>query len=208
MAESYFKYDFRAFIFYKLLSKVIFNTLSEEINFYELKKYKKHLKKTYKALLRRTETIEKSPEMNSALYMAMVLFSAHKANPEIVNEKMFETITIQISKAPFLQKSLLKRNPFSEKEQAIKKQEAEDSQKFDFKYGWKFTHELKGNEFFTTYTKCGICDLAKKEGCMPLVTYICRLDFITYDLMGTKLIRTKTIGDGDDICDFHVVLKS
>lgn len=31
--------------------------------------------------------------------------------------------------------------------------------------------------------------------------------YLKYDLLGTKLIRTKTLGDGDEVCNFHVVPK-
>ncbi|MBQ1570185.1 MAG: L-2-amino-thiazoline-4-carboxylic acid hydrolase [Clostridiales bacterium] len=37
--------------------------------------------------------------------------------------------------------------------------------------------------------------------------HICVMDYPTIEYKGGKLIRTKTLGAGDDCCDFHVVKK-
>lgn len=57
------------------------------------------------------------------------------------------------------------------------------------------------------YYECGICKICNDEGCFKLAKYLCRLDFIMADMMGVKLVRTKTIADGGDRCDFRYGLK-
>jgi hypothetical protein len=32
---------------------------------------------------------------------------------------------------------------------------------------------------------------------------MCRLDFVIADIMGMKLVRTKTLAEGADLCDFR-----
>ena len=69
-------------------------------------------------------------------------------------------------------------------------------------------HEYKGKqEFYCTYTKCGLCTLAKKEHMETYLPCLCRMDYQTYDMVGAKLIRNHTLAKGDSCCDFHVVRK-
>ncbi|WP_283171067.1 L-2-amino-thiazoline-4-carboxylic acid hydrolase [Curtanaerobium respiraculi] len=58
------------------------------------------------------------------------------------------------------------------------------------------------------YTACGICLLCQDEGVPELTPYLCRLDFPMAEMMGVRLTRTKTIGGGDDVCDFRYSLQS
>ena len=53
------------------------------------------------------------------------------------------------------------------------------------------------------YHQCGICKICSDEGCPELAKYLCRMDFVLADIMGMKLVRTGTIAEGADICDFR-----
>ena len=53
------------------------------------------------------------------------------------------------------------------------------------------------------YHECGVCKLFKDEGAFDLAKYVCKLDFGMFDMIGIILARTKTIADGDDMCDFR-----
>lgn len=59
-------------------------------------------------------------------------------------------------------------------------------------------------EFWCTYTKCGLCTLAQREGMMEFMSPLCKSDFLNYELVGAYLERTKTLATGCDCCDFHV----
>lgn len=58
------------------------------------------------------------------------------------------------------------------------------------------------------YYECGICKICKDEGCFELAKYLCQLDFMMADLMNAKLVRTQTIAEGADYCDFRYSLKA
>ena len=58
------------------------------------------------------------------------------------------------------------------------------------------------------YTECGICKLCRDEGCPELAKYMCRLDYIIADMMGADLVRTMTLAQGGDMCDFRYSLKN
>ena len=53
------------------------------------------------------------------------------------------------------------------------------------------------------YHECGVCKICRDEGCPELAKYMCRLDFVIADIMGMKLVRTKTLAEGADLCDFR-----
>ena len=57
-------------------------------------------------------------------------------------------------------------------------------------------------------TRCLYCDLCKKYGCMELVPCFCHTDDVTSGHMHQKLLwgRTKTMGEGGDVCDFDLLI--
>ncbi len=76
-------------------------------------------------------------------------------------------------------------------------------QRFDANF-----HEISAKEMRFDMTKCPYADLCAKYGYPEITKAFCRGDDIIYGNMHPKLIwgRTKTIGDGDDICDFNLVV--
>lgn len=63
-------------------------------------------------------------------------------------------------------------------------------------------------DFGLDYTTCGICRLYADEGHPELTPYLYRLDYPMAEMMGLRLTRTKTIGGGDDRCDFRYSAKT
>lgn len=49
--------------------------------------------------------------------------------------------------------------------------------------------------------------LGRKLGHSELVPYMCQMDYISVDMMGGVLHRTKTLATGGDCCDFYVCKK-
>jgi hypothetical protein len=55
-------------------------------------------------------------------------------------------------------------------------------------------------------TKCGLLDWFRDQGASEIAPIACEGDLIrTESLKGLKFIRTKTIANGDEICDFRFV---
>ncbi len=86
---------------------------------------------------------------------------------------------------------------------------SEESHKRKNENNWVVDILTKCEEFDLgyNYTECGICKICRDEGCFELAKYLCRLDFMIADLMNVKLVRTKTLANGDDLCDFRYSLK-
>jgi hypothetical protein len=51
--------------------------------------------------------------------------------------------------------------------------------------------------------ECGICKLFAKHGYQKYASILCEVDEITSNLAGLKLVRTGTIANGADKCDFR-----
>ena len=92
---------------------------------------------------------------------------------------------------------------------------------FYFLYSKIFIHIMKTTDlqksnteydkkyYNVTITKCLWHDACVENGCLELCRLFCDVDNITYD--GLKKIgfsRTKTLGYGNDECDFHFYKKS
>lgn len=58
------------------------------------------------------------------------------------------------------------------------------------------------NEYGVKYIECGICKMMQRENCAELASQMCRFDYVTAKYMGCELTRTKTIANGDGMCDF------
>ena len=69
------------------------------------------------------------------------------------------------------------------------------------------TVKLELDEGSAPITVANFCKLAQQEDLMSLMPHMCVMDYPTIEYKGGALIRTKTLGAGDDCCDFHVVKK-
>ena len=63
------------------------------------------------------------------------------------------------------------------------------------------------DEYYITHKQCGICKLTKQENCEEITKHLCMMDYYTFEMQGVVLDRTKTLGYGDDECNFHLMSK-
>ena len=99
----------------------------------------------------------------------------------------------------------MNRSYLDEKKMAGRLKWSEDSHKSLYENDWVLDI-LPGNGEYDLgydYHRCGICKICSDEGCPELAKYLCRMDFVLADIMGMKLVRTGTIAEGADICDFR-----
>ena len=171
----------------------------------------RRIQEEYKAMLERTPGVgSKENSLEDDLIGACWFFPLAKADPDMSPERMDDVIAAGIQ-SNFMQKSHRKEREngtlFSDEVQDKKLQEAERSRHSKYEMDWKFTYEKGEDEFYCTYTECGICKLAQREHMENWLPCLCRMDYGTYDMVGAELIRTKTLAAGDDCCNFHVIRK-
>lgn len=168
---------------------------------------KKKLKAEYRAMVERTPGIGGS-SLEADLIGACFFFAMAKTVPDMTPELMNDIVAKSIQSA-FMQKvhqgKRKKGTLFSDKVQDKKALEAEKSHSSPYEMDWEFTYRKGRDEFYCTYTQCGICKLAKREHMERFLPCMCQMDFATYEMVGAKLIRTKTLANGDECCNFHVV---
>ena len=168
----------------------------------------KDVKKEYKAMIKRTPGLSKNNYMASNLKGAAYFFSIAKKAPnmtpelmdKMVEECMYSNFMMKLNKKK-REKGLL----FSDKAQDRIYQDSLRSQKSNDEMDWKFTFEKGINEMKYNMVKCGVCRLAKRENVLEYLPCMCKMDYSKYEVAGAKLIRTKTLANGDDICDFHLI---
>ncbi len=68
--------------------------------------------------------------------------------------------------------------------------------------------ETLGLGYGIDITECGICKLFQKHGSENYVPILCEVDRITTTLAGLTMIRSGTIAEGSEICDFRYVRSS
>ena len=184
--------------------KAYYRKEKPDLNFKEIRK---PLQREYRAMVERTPGIGGSSNEEN-LIGACYFFSMAKVIPGMTPEEMDHIIDVCI-RSDFMVKlhrgKKKKGTLFSQKEQEKKQREAEKSHHSPYEMDWEFTYEPGDGEFFLTYTRCGICALAKREHMEAYLPCMCRMDFPKYELIGGKLIRTRTLAAGDDCCNFHVI---
>lgn len=171
----------------------------------DIKKYKKKVKREYKAMLLRTPDIGGS-SLEANLYIAAFVFSLHKADEEIITPYIVDEMVTAVFDSPFMVKAHENKECklFTDEVQDKKVQESIASQSSPYELDWKFVYEKGKDEFYNTYTECGICKLGRRENCFEFVPCLCNMDERNYRNEGGELHRTKTLANGDDCCNFHV----
>ena len=59
-------------------------------------------------------------------------------------------------------------------------------------------------DFGLDYTECGLLKYLEREGAPELAPYLCWTDYPMFGSMGMKLVRTETIAQGGQRCDFRL----
>ena len=69
-------------------------------------------------------------------------------------------------------------------------------------YDWKISYrDIDKNTFEIDITECAFIKLCRDFNAENLLPGICRIDYLSANLMGNGFERTKTLADGDDCCN-------
>ncbi len=202
---EYLKYNLMARITFRLLAKPAIDYLKTVYDKRYIKNIKRKAKREYRQMLSRTPSLGKYSAM---LLMPIVMLSIYRATEGNMEEAVFAEMLIRVAQMPLFLKMATNRELFTEKFHAETQNNAKLSHTLPYPTNWQFSHQvINSDEYITTYTRCAVCELARQENCFELAKYFCKIDYITYDLMGAILDRKMTIADGDAVCDFHVIRK-
>lgn len=191
-----------------LMDKTVYSYTKEALPDVDLKAFRKRHHAEYKAIVARTPGIGSMKEnmLYSTYYIACYGFAYYRADERITQE-IFEGMIGAVCDSALMAKAYKGKSAFDAKKIASYEKGAVRSQKSEYPMDWKFTFKYNPDvpEYFLTYSECGVCKIAEQEKLQFLVPCLCAMDYASTALMGAKLIRTKTIGNGDECCNFHIV---
>lgn len=168
----------------------------------------KEIKAEYKRIIRNQPEVGGTKNnLIMGLYLAAYFMAVFKTAPEKMPDEMFGEFIDSICASETFVKMNKGRNFFTEKNILTRNRLQHDPIFTDNPENWQYTfsYDMSIPECTITYTRCAICAMVRRENCFHLMPHLCKTDFAQQELMGNTLIRTKTIGNGDDICDFHII---
>ena len=129
----------------------------------------------------------------------------HGKTPEEAWELCHEALRLRMAEIPQWKRWLLKRFMFSHLMRKVVASRARRQQKVHF---GDFEVEYligEGDEFNfgVNYLQCGNLTFLKRHGGDEFAPYVCMSDIVLSDTMGWGLIRTQTLADGCNHCDFR-----
>lgn len=188
----------------------ILKFLSSELSESDVRAIKSKFKNRYKTMLSEVDDIgplTKNP-LRICLTGGIIWLAAYEACEGKMNEDMFSRMITDTMNSPLFKKAFGAKDPFVAEKQQKKVISFKGANEIsDSEYNWytDYTPGRDETEYFCTYRKCGLCTLGRKTGHPELIPYMCQMDYISIDMMGATLYRTKTLATGGDCCDFHVV---
>ena len=140
----------------------------------------------------------------------MVWFAIYETAKERYGSQMSLPLYEKMCRASIAMPMMLRMarmtKPFTRKFQESMMKRSERENRIDSPYNWQ-AHYKQGKvdeEFTLSYTRCGLCELARKRGHMDLLPVMCKTDYITFEAMGAILHRNKTLASGDDCCLYYM----
>ena len=137
-----------------------------------------------------------------AVYRAM---KKHGKPPRESWELCHEALRIRLAEIPQWKRWLLRRFMFSRLVRKIMERRARQKQRVRF--GDFEVEYLIGEggefDFGVNYLQCGNHNFVKRHGGEEFAPYVCMSDIALSDAMGWGLIRTQTLADGCEHCDFR-----
>ena len=194
-----------------MFSKTVYGYTARAVPEMDIRKFRKKHLEEYKAMVARTPSVGSAKENMFApvMYLACFGFSYYKADPEHITTEVFDGMIDAICKSDMMKRFYQGKNCFDRKEidRYVRGAKRSKERKYPMDWVFDFSCDLSVPEYYVTHHECGVCKIAKQEDLMFLTPHMCVMDYPTIEYKGGKLLRTKTLGNGDDRCNFHVVKK-
>jgi len=137
-----------------------------------------------------------------AVYQAM---KHHGKTPSQAWEICHEAIRLRMRRFPRWKAWLLRQLMYSRLLRQMSRRRAERGDRLRFRdFEVRYVMD-RGTDFDwgVDYVACGNLELVKKLGAEEFAPYVCMSDIPLSDALGWDLVRTQTLADGCDHCDFR-----
>lgn len=207
------KYGFTGWFIKFAFAKTAFDFVEKEIPEIDIPSYKKRVLNEYKAIVLRTPAVGRLKEnmFVMTMYAGAFLIAFYKeAGGKLIDDKLKGLVRAS-AYCPLMVKAKKGKSAFTEKEIENRTWQAKWSRDHidEYPMNWFYYFEtVPGKEeYYITHKQCGICKLTKQEHCEEITKYLCMMDYYTFEMQGAVLDRTKTLGYGDEECNFHLMSK-
>jgi hypothetical protein len=137
------------------------------------------------------------------LYRAL---KTHGKTAEEAGKISYEMVETQLRSYPKLLRRLVGRWGFTRYSLNKLKKQAEESQKRLYPGDWVLSFvqgDSKEFDYGLDITECAICKVFHAQGADELTPFVCLTDFPMSKAFGMGLVRTMTIAEGAEKCDFR-----
>ena len=166
---------------------------------------RRNIKKEYRAIVDRAEDIGDGNTLLGA-YAMMAYFIAMNRFDGMSPEENCDLLEKGLARSKLYKMTMGNADSyFSEKKMAFRRKWSRETHEKKYKNDWvvDVLEKTPDYEFGFDYLECGVCKLGRDEGCPELAKYLCRLDYMTTEIMGVHLERTTTLAEGGPKCDFR-----
>ena len=177
----------------------------------DMASYKKRVLKEYRAIVERTPGIGsmKDNMFVMTMYAGAFLIALYKEADGKLDEEKLKGLVRAAAYCPLMVKAKQGKSAFTQKEIDTRTRQAKWSRDHieEYPMNWFYYFEtVPGkDEYYITHKQCGICKLTAQEHCREITKHLCMMDYYTFEMQGAVLDRTKTLGYGDDECNFHLM---
>jgi hypothetical protein len=123
-----------------------------------------------------------------------------------IGKIVYECFEGAFSNMPDPYKEGFRSSFFTEETMDMWRNASQLSQVREFPEGWVFEvvdGDQQKFDYGINYLECAVFKLFKKLGAERYMPYICLGDYAMFGAFGVGLCRTRTIGNGGDLCDFR-----
>lgn len=169
------------------------------------KKVMKRAKSRYFNIVRKAPSVGKhNPKLIDILFTAFVASIYLSADGKISSEQMGPLMANGMESVYLFRKSVEMGDHFCKKWQDKRYSQSLFSQRKEYPADFvsEFVYGNSYDEYGINYSECALYKLLQREGCVELIPQICNFDYVMAKHMNAKLVRTKTLATGGDICDF------
>lgn len=168
----------------------------------------RNIKAEFKQITLRAKDMSQCNLVSS--YLMGIFFIAMNRHTGLSAEENYKVIASAVSSSKLFKKGLGTAEDYlDEKKMPQRRKWAEESHRLRNENNWVVDVLPKCADFDygMDYSECGICKICRDEGCPEIAKYLCRLDYVMADMLGVKLVRTTTVAEGGEVCDFRYSLK-
>ncbi len=195
-------------------AKTAFDYVGGQFPDLDLTDYKRRVLAEYKAIVVRTPSI--GPMSKNmfvvTMYAGAFFIALYKSERERMTPEVLQGLIREVSYCSLMRKAKEGKSAFTNAEVKARTEQAawsrEHIDEYPMNWYWFFEAVPGKEEYYITHKQCGICKLCAQEGCADITRYLCAMDYYTFEMQGAVLDRTKTLGYGDDECNFHLMSKA